>query len=279
MTTVPQDFYCPISSTVMIDPVYPEGHEGHNFERIQIEHWLWMGKKTCPLDNLDISECRLNANENLSKRIKAWARSNPEISGMEIDLLDHEGMLEKFFKMRVKRELELSYPAYRKVTTSTGKAKMKFLKGTQIASAVAFGILIVGSHGSLAAPVVIGKLVGASIGTFIVSTTCRYNKSVREILRIEKTHKPRQMPRHLLHRLGVCKTRNKSRKIVKALKRVGLVTMKKRLIRIRGVADVELSRRMDIVQERCNLDDRQVLKIVATLKIVGEEGVFHLEGD
>jgi hypothetical protein len=110
-----------------------------------------------------------------------------------------------------------------------------------------------------------------AIGSLLASSICRSNKSLRQRLRIDKCHKPGQMPRHLLHRLGVMGTREKSRRVVKALKKEGLITRKRRFVCLPELADDEFFKRMDIVQERCNFDHGQVRRIVETLKLVGVE--------
>jgi len=70
---VPEDFLCPITTTVMEDPVVAA--DGMTYERKAIEEWL-ARKKTSPLTGQDLESVVLYPNFNLRSRIKEWQSKN-----------------------------------------------------------------------------------------------------------------------------------------------------------------------------------------------------------
>ena len=63
---VPDDFYCPISGDLMVDPVSDSA--GHTYERDQIMRWLQM-KQTSPITNLPLHESHLSPNLAMKRSI------------------------------------------------------------------------------------------------------------------------------------------------------------------------------------------------------------------
>jgi len=71
MAALPENFKCPITQTLMKDPVMDKG--GHNFEKEAILRWL-KRNKICPMSREPITEKELFPNRELKERIKDWIR-------------------------------------------------------------------------------------------------------------------------------------------------------------------------------------------------------------
>ena len=65
---VPDDFYCPISGDLMVNPVSDSA--GHTYEREQIMRWLQM-KQTSPITNLPLLESELSPNLAMKRSIES----------------------------------------------------------------------------------------------------------------------------------------------------------------------------------------------------------------
>ena len=63
----PEELYCPITQTLMEDPVITV--DGHTYERELIETWFQQGKNTSPLTNLPLNNLMLIPNLALKKLI------------------------------------------------------------------------------------------------------------------------------------------------------------------------------------------------------------------
>tara|TARA_Y100000389_G_scaffold174692_1_gene184843 strand:+ start:2946 stop:5219 length:2274 start_codon:yes stop_codon:yes gene_type:complete len=68
LTFVPDDFYCPISGDLMVDPVSDSA--GHTYEKDQIMRWLQM-KQTSPITNLPLHDSDLSPNLAMKRSIEA----------------------------------------------------------------------------------------------------------------------------------------------------------------------------------------------------------------
>ncbi len=67
-TFVPEEFYCPISGDLMIDPV--SDTRGHTYEKDNIMRWLQM-KQTSPITNLPMCESDLSSNLAMKRSIES----------------------------------------------------------------------------------------------------------------------------------------------------------------------------------------------------------------
>ncbi|EOD25208.1 hypothetical protein EMIHUDRAFT_206382, partial [Emiliania huxleyi CCMP1516] len=65
----PDDFICPITTEVMVDPVMAA--DGHSYERSAIERWL-ATKSTSPLTGEELEFTRLFPNHTLRRMIRQW---------------------------------------------------------------------------------------------------------------------------------------------------------------------------------------------------------------
>lgn len=72
---VPRGLMCPITLTVMVDPVIAA--DGHSYERSAIEHWLTSGNILSPLTNIHLAHSNLVPNHSLKMVIQEhWAHVN-----------------------------------------------------------------------------------------------------------------------------------------------------------------------------------------------------------
>jgi hypothetical protein len=67
-------FLCPISKSIMIDPVVLVG-TGHTYESATIQQWLEL-KNTCPVAHTHLSSKAIVPNYALRHSIQAWAAAN-----------------------------------------------------------------------------------------------------------------------------------------------------------------------------------------------------------
>ena len=67
---VPEDFECPITTELMVDPVIAA--DGETYERAAIEEWFALGKTTAPVSNEELDTLHLFPNKKLWRRIAAW---------------------------------------------------------------------------------------------------------------------------------------------------------------------------------------------------------------
>jgi hypothetical protein len=80
-TFVPDDFYCPISGDLMVDPVSDPA--GHTYEKDQIIRWLHM-KQTSPITNLPLLEAELSPNLAMKRSIES-IRSKLSADQLKVD--------------------------------------------------------------------------------------------------------------------------------------------------------------------------------------------------
>ena len=74
-----EEFRCPISMSVMEDPVIlPE--TGITYDRHAISSWFDEGKNTCPCTGVDVTDKRLIPNRVLKTAIEEWKKANPNYS-------------------------------------------------------------------------------------------------------------------------------------------------------------------------------------------------------
>ncbi|CAI6009352.1 unnamed protein product [Closterium sp. NIES-65] len=68
--TIPEEFMCPLSLTVMTDPVIIAS--GQTYERASIERWFAEGKRTCPKSGVRIDHTNFCPNFALKSMISDW---------------------------------------------------------------------------------------------------------------------------------------------------------------------------------------------------------------
>ena len=66
----PDDFFCPITTEIMIDPV--SCSDGHSYERDAIENWFNTGNITSPKTNMRLENRELLPNHTLKGAIEGW---------------------------------------------------------------------------------------------------------------------------------------------------------------------------------------------------------------
>lgn len=71
--SVPNEYLCPITMAIMVDPVFTQ--DGHTYERVAIEDWLQQ-RQTSPKTNAPLSDKRLVENHALRALIGVWRESN-----------------------------------------------------------------------------------------------------------------------------------------------------------------------------------------------------------
>jgi hypothetical protein len=74
---VPENFICPLSGGVFVDPVVLD--DGHTYERSQIQEWFDRGHWTSPLTNLRLRRLTLTPNFALRNAIEEFFTNHPEI--------------------------------------------------------------------------------------------------------------------------------------------------------------------------------------------------------
>ncbi|CAH8274123.1 unnamed protein product [Arabidopsis lyrata] len=71
---LPEQFKCPLSLTVMYDPVIISS--GHTFERMQIQNWFDEGNDSCPISRRKLNDFALEPNVALKIQISKWCARN-----------------------------------------------------------------------------------------------------------------------------------------------------------------------------------------------------------
>lgn len=79
MSTIPNEFLCPIGLTIMKDPVI--GPDGHTYELTAITEWL-VQHDVSPITRQQMSINRLRPNIALRKMIEDWVLAHPQLSGI-----------------------------------------------------------------------------------------------------------------------------------------------------------------------------------------------------
>ena len=72
--SVPSGFLCPLSGTIMSDPVTIDS--GYTFERSAIEQWMRSGKKHCPMTNQPLADDMTVPNLAVRRLITEWQKGN-----------------------------------------------------------------------------------------------------------------------------------------------------------------------------------------------------------
>jgi hypothetical protein len=85
MDSTPQEFRCPISMELMIDPVLCE--DGHTYERKNIEEWL-RRNPTSPLTRQSVNPSSLRQNYALKTSIERWKKQT--IKPVSVSNLYHQ---------------------------------------------------------------------------------------------------------------------------------------------------------------------------------------------
>ena len=78
MTSIPNQFICPLSMDIMEDPVID--HEGNTYDRVSIEHWL-LHHNTSPITRNLLLASNLVPNRALKDQITEFKESNAMVSG------------------------------------------------------------------------------------------------------------------------------------------------------------------------------------------------------
>ncbi|KAL0726133.1 hypothetical protein Bca4012_022226 [Brassica carinata] len=68
--TLPEEFKCPLSFTVMYDPVIISS--GHTFERMWIQKWFDEGNETCPNSRMTLDDFTMKPNLAIRDQISKW---------------------------------------------------------------------------------------------------------------------------------------------------------------------------------------------------------------
>ena len=71
---VPDDFECPITTELMVDPVFAA--DGETYERAAIEEWFALGKTTSPMSGDEIDPSVIFSNKRLWRQIAAWKKES-----------------------------------------------------------------------------------------------------------------------------------------------------------------------------------------------------------
>jgi hypothetical protein len=79
MSTIPNEFLCPIGLTIMKDPAI--GPDGHTYELTAITEWL-LQHDVSPITRQQMSVNRLRPNIALRKMIEDWLVTHPQFSGV-----------------------------------------------------------------------------------------------------------------------------------------------------------------------------------------------------
>jgi hypothetical protein len=69
---VPQDFICPITHDLMVDPVICE--DGFSYERSAITEWFAKEKTTSPMTNMVLTTTDVLDNEKLKREIESYLK-------------------------------------------------------------------------------------------------------------------------------------------------------------------------------------------------------------
>ncbi|XP_053554308.1 WD repeat, SAM and U-box domain-containing protein 1 isoform X1 [Bombina bombina] len=69
-TNIPDEFLCPITREIMMDPVIAS--DGYSYERKAIENWISTQKRTSPMTNLPLSTLLLTPNRTLKMALNRW---------------------------------------------------------------------------------------------------------------------------------------------------------------------------------------------------------------
>lgn len=72
--TLPENFKCPLSLTVMYDPIIISS--GHTFERMQIQKWFDEGNETCPRSRRTLDDFTMKPNVAMKEHISKWCSKN-----------------------------------------------------------------------------------------------------------------------------------------------------------------------------------------------------------
>ncbi|KAF2577215.1 hypothetical protein F2Q68_00006097 [Brassica cretica] len=72
--TLPEQFKCPLSLTVMYDPVIISS--GHTFERMSIQRWFDLGNDTCPVSKRVLDDFTLQSNVAMKDQISKWCKKH-----------------------------------------------------------------------------------------------------------------------------------------------------------------------------------------------------------
>lgn len=71
---IPDEFICPITQELMVDPVM--SRYGQSYERHAIVDWLSSGTNACPLTRQPLKLPNLVTHHNLRTRIESWCQTN-----------------------------------------------------------------------------------------------------------------------------------------------------------------------------------------------------------
>ncbi|CAN6910834.1 unnamed protein product [Brassica oleracea] len=72
--TLPEHFKCPLSLTVMYDPVMISS--GHTFERMWIQKWFDEGNESCPKSRRKLDDFTMKPNVAMKEQISKWCSKN-----------------------------------------------------------------------------------------------------------------------------------------------------------------------------------------------------------
>ena len=76
-TIIPEEFLCPITQEIMVDPVM--SRYGQSYERTAIIEWLASGTTTCPMTRQPLLLSNVVANHRLRAQIEGWRKLHPDV--------------------------------------------------------------------------------------------------------------------------------------------------------------------------------------------------------
>ena len=77
----PENFLCPITYDIMVDPV--SAKDGHTYERSAIQRWFDQGKRSSPVTNAVMRSTDLVPNHFVKSEISAWRDQNEGDAGVD----------------------------------------------------------------------------------------------------------------------------------------------------------------------------------------------------
>ena len=83
MSAPPSDYICPLTKTLMSEPML--SRYGNHFERVAIMEWLNSGHNFCPVTGNPLRPSSLVSDKTLQWKINYWAKKNgKDISNIQL---------------------------------------------------------------------------------------------------------------------------------------------------------------------------------------------------
>ena len=183
--------------------------------------------------------------------------------------------IDESFRKFLNETFHKDYPIDETVYTKYGKAKIYTIKGIKyiciagtIFALINFFVVLIGPFAAsmvgdtyVGAGAEIATAEGYLAGGVITASVCHImtkKKNMRLKLRIDKKHKVQQMPNHVFARLNIVDSRSESRKLVKMMKKLGLLTKDRMIVELEAKV---LEEKLSELQDKLDLDSEKLLKI------------------